>query len=158
MAPLKQPPPPLALIKSFSLLGPTEPCRAIANKGAYNICSMCMSLGVDPYTTGVCVDALTEGIASARKAGIITAVASGNSQNITMISSPACGAASVSVGAVYDKTYEIGAEVAPCESKQPVADMPTCFSNSNNLLKLLAPGAVGVGGQSGFPPIQGYRV
>lgn len=112
----------------------------IANKTAYNIVAMNMSFG-GGYSTVPCgQDMFASPIASARSAGILSAVASGNERRKNAVASPACVPAAVSVGAVYDT--ELGSiNWGICRDTVTAPDIPTCFSNSANFLTLLAPGS-----------------
>ncbi|HRD65088.1 MAG TPA: S8 family serine peptidase [Candidatus Competibacter sp.] len=113
---------------------------AIANKTAYNIVAMNLSLSgghfAAPCPTGG-IMGLAAPITLARAAGILAAVASGNEGYKDSIGEPACVPAAVSVGAVYDAN--IGSNTA-CGDWTTQADQVTCFSNSASFLTLLAPG------------------
>lgn len=114
----------------------------IANKSAYNIVAVNMSLGGTTKFTSPCSGDLFAGpVNNARNAGILSAIASGNEEYINGISSPACVPAAVSVGAVYDSNMgPIGWSV--CTDSTTAADKVTCFSNSAGFLTMLAPGAI----------------
>lgn len=117
---------------------------AIANRAAYNIVAINMSLGGDTKFTSTCNgDWSATPVNRARNAGINVVIASGNSTFIDGISSPACAPAALSVGAVYDSN--IGAitwNTTPnCTDSTTTADQVTCFSNSASFLTMLAPGA-----------------
>jgi subtilisin family serine protease len=103
----------------------------IANRGTYNIVAVNMSLGVrySKYQTPCSADPHAAAVQAARSAGIVVAIAAGNDGQADGISSPACVAGATAVGAVND-----GGHAA--------ADTVAGFSNSGNLLALLAPGAV----------------
>ena len=109
----------------------------IANKAKYNIAAMNMSFGSSGFnncTTG----SMAAAIASARSAGILSAVASGNSGSTTL-DYPACSPYSLSVGAVYDSN--IGTVDWGCGTKDVSApDKITCFSCTSPDLKIAAPG------------------
>jgi subtilisin family serine protease len=109
----------------------------IANKSKYNIAAMNMSLGSSGFnncTTG----SMAAAIASARNAGILSAVASGNSGSTTL-DYPACSPYALSVGAVYDSN--IGTVDWGCSTKDvSAADKITCFSCTSSDLKIAAPG------------------
>lgn len=109
----------------------------IANKTKYNIAAMNMSFGSSGFnncTTG----SMAAAIGSARNAGILSAVASGNSGAKTL-DYPACSPYSLSVGAVYDTG--IGTLDWGCGTKDVSApDKLTCFSCVSNDLKMAAPG------------------
>jgi subtilisin family serine protease len=114
----------------------------IKNRTTYNIVAMNLSLGGGLFTSACTSDVFASSLANARSAGIVPVVASGNSGSSTSISSPACVPAAVSVGAVYDSN--VGGLSYPsvgCNDSSSAADKITCFSNSNSLLSMLAPGA-----------------
>lgn len=114
----------------------------IANKAAYNIVAMNLSLGgTTGYTSPCGSNAFASPIANARSAGILAAIASGNSAFTNKISSPACVPAAVSVGAVYDSSMGNMAW-SICTDSTTYADKVTCFSNSASYLTILAPGAL----------------
>lgn len=109
----------------------------IANKSQYNIAAMNMSFGSSGFsncTTG----SMAAAIGAARNAGILSAVASGNS-GATTLDYPACSPFSVSVGAVYDSN--IGTVDWGCSTKDvSAADKITCFTCTSSDLKIVAPG------------------
>jgi len=119
---------------------------AIANKNAYNIVAMNMSLGDGGYYTSPCDKLRTNPflipINNVRAAGIVPVASSGNSALADGMSSPACTPGVVSVGAVYDTnwggpyTWSSG-----CTDSSTGADKIPCFSNSAYFLTMLAPGA-----------------
>jgi hypothetical protein len=112
----------------------------IDNQDAYNIASMNLSLGSGSYTSA-CTDSFTTTIDAARTAGVSVVVSSGNSAYDDAISSPACNAAAISVGAVYDAN--VGAMGwSGCSDASTAADQVTCFSNAADFLDILAPGAL----------------
>ncbi|MBM4378171.1 MAG: S8 family serine peptidase [Deltaproteobacteria bacterium] len=101
----------------------------IANRATYNIAAMNLSLGSGAYTSSCPGLSVPLAITEARNAGILAAVASGNSCYLNALSQPACSPSAVSVGAVHD-----GSDAPQPENR--VAD----FSNSASMLTLLAPG------------------
>ncbi|MEQ1503817.1 MAG: S8 family serine peptidase [Myxococcota bacterium] len=112
----------------------------VANKNVYGIVAINMSLGSGSYTAP-CNDIFSATITSAHAAGISVVVASGNNAYTNAIASPACSAASFSVGAVYDSNLgAIG--WSGCNDSSSYADKVTCFSNSASFLDVLAPGAL----------------
>lgn len=113
----------------------------IANRAAYNIVAINLSLGGDfRYTSPCSFDVYATPIANARAAGILTAAASGNEADKSGIASPACVPAAISVGAVYSADF--GTENwSICTDNVSHADRVVCFSNSASFLTLLAPGA-----------------
>jgi hypothetical protein len=111
----------------------------IANKSKYNIVAINLSLGGGLFSTACTRDAFASAISAAKAAGILTVVASGNDASSTSIASPACVPGAVAVGAVYDRN--VGALVTSvCKDTTTAADKVACFSNSNDLISLLAPG------------------
>jgi hypothetical protein len=112
----------------------------IDNQEVYNIVALNMSLGSGSYTSA-CTDSFTATIDAARAAGVSVVVSSGNSAYDDALSSPACNAAAISVGAVYDAAMgSMG--WSGCTDASTAADQVTCFSNSASFLDLLAPGAL----------------
>jgi subtilisin family serine protease len=119
---------------------------AIANKSAYSITAMNMSLGDNGNYTSPCGNSQTNPylapINNARAAGIIPVASSGNSAFTSGMSAPACTPGVVSVGAVYDAnwggpyTWSSG-----CTDSSSGPDKIPCFSNSASFLTMLAPGA-----------------
>ncbi len=85
-------------------------------------------------------------IRAARNAGIITFAASGNDGHDNGLSLPGCVSEAVSVGAVYDA--DLGREpdsgvylAAQCSDATTAAEQITCFTNTDEILDLVAPGA-----------------
>ena len=113
----------------------------LANRVTYNIAAVNLSLGGGSATAPCGTDPLAIAFQTGRTAGIVTAVASGNSATPNAISWPACAPAAVSVGAVYDAAVG-GLNFGVCADPVTAADRVTCFSNSAPFLTLLAPGAV----------------
>jgi subtilisin family serine protease len=76
-----------------------------------------------------------------RAKGTLSFASAGNDGSTTGIGWPACLSAVVSVGATYDA--DVGQQQwFPCTDQTTSADKVTCFSNSDSLLSLLAPGSV----------------
>lgn len=121
---------------------------AIANKATYNIAALNMSLGGAVYSEPCSTRPISVAIQNARDAGILSAVASGNDAQSNAIAYPGCAAAAVSVGAVYDKSYD-SVNWSVCSDPTTAADQVACFSNSASFLTMLAPGvginAAGIG-------------
>jgi subtilisin family serine protease len=113
---------------------------SITNRATYNIVAMNMSLGSGGSSSPCGSDFFASAVANARSAGILAAIASGNSGFSSAISSPACVPAAISVGAVYDANVG-GISYSACSDSSSSADKVTCFSNSASFLSVLAPGA-----------------
>ena len=105
-----------------------------------------MSLGTFALFSGVCdnstsfTQAFATAINNLRASGVTTFVSSGNNGSGTQMNAPACVANSLAVGAVWD------ANVGPqtwfgCTDPTTAADKVTCFSNSNSVTDMFAPGA-----------------
>lgn len=127
----------------------------IANATAYNIVALNLSLGnVGQYsqecgsTSNPAGNPFVTPVDLARSKGILPIASAGNSGFTNAISSPACTAGVVSVGAVYDSAFGTINWSLPC-SDATHADRVACFSNSAPILDLLAPGAlINAGGNS----------
>jgi len=115
------------------------------------------SLGFNVLFNGTCDNAdanammASSAIRVLKNNGVISFAASGNDGSSTGLRAPACFTDVVSVGAVYDSN--VGSLFfSNCSDLSTAADKVVCFSNSNNLLDLLAPGALitstGMGGGS----------
>ena len=113
----------------------------VANRAAYNIAALNLSLGFGGFTAPCANDPLAIAVGTARTAGVLSSVASGNDGYLNATSSPACAPAAVSVGAVYDANLG-GLGFGMCSDPVTAADRVTCFSNSASFLTVLAPGAI----------------
>ncbi len=112
-----------------------------------------MSLGGGLYSSA-CDSALTslrDVINALNAKAVVIFASSGNNGSSTKIGIPACMTNAHAVGAVYDSNvgkYTSG--TAGCTDNTTWADKVTCYSNSNSLVDLLAPGtwitAPGMGG------------
>jgi subtilisin family serine protease len=111
----------------------------IANRAKYNIVAINMSLGGGSFGSACAQDALAVSVASARAAGILSAIATGNSGVTNAISSPACAPDAVSVGAVHAANLG-GMSWGSCSDSTTAADKVACFSNSSAQMTILAPG------------------
>lgn len=117
----------------------------IANKAIYNIVAINLSLGVENTKfTGFCpASALNFVVSTAKEAGILSVIASGNDGFSNALSDPACVPDAVSVGAVYDANLGgISWPSVPCTDITTAPDKVACFSNSSSILSILAPGAM----------------
>lgn len=114
---------------------------AIANRSAYNIAAINLSLGDGVNYTSSCPYAgYAAAVADAQAAGISVVAASGNEARTSGMSAPACTPGAISVGAVYDAN--LGAKAwTSCTDATTAADKVACFSNSASFLTLLAPGS-----------------
>jgi hypothetical protein len=111
----------------------------VQNKSKYNIAAINLSLGGGISQSQCSTDPMAVGIATAKAAGILTAVASGNDASSTGLAVPACAPAAVSVGAVYHAN--VGKVMTSvCTDATTAADKVACFSNSASFLTILAPG------------------
>jgi subtilisin family serine protease len=115
---------------------------AINNKNTYNIVAINLSLGVPgvKYTSECTGSWAASPFANARAYGIVPVVAAGNDGFTDGVAEPACAPGAVRVGAVYDANIG-GVAYGICSDSTTAADKVACFSNSSNLLTLLAPGA-----------------
>lgn len=113
----------------------------IANRAAYRIAAMNLSLGGGGSSAPCTSDVLGVALATARAAGIAPVVAAGNNGYTSALSAPACAPAAISVGAVYDSNVG-GLAYGNCRDLATAADQLACFSNSASFLSLLAPGAL----------------
>jgi subtilisin family serine protease len=111
----------------------------IIHRDQYKIAAMNLSLGGREFSEHCDGDPLAVGLAIARQAGILSAVAAGNGGRKDGISTPACASSAVSVGAVYDQAGP-SRSWSTCTDSIVQSDKVACFSNSSSLLKLLAPG------------------
>jgi subtilisin family serine protease len=108
------------------------------------------------YTTQECdlrEPALAFAIKNLVAAGVTVIAASGNKGSATTLVAAACNTGVIAVGASYDSaagaqpasgaTYavESGLAFANCSDSPTAADQITCFTNSNERLDVIAPGA-----------------
>jgi subtilisin family serine protease len=113
-----------------------------------------MSLGFESLFSSVCdssasfTSAFAQVIGSLKGRGTIVFASSLNSGSSSQIGLPACISSAVAVGAVYDDN--LGSVSFGCTDSTTRADQVACFSNSNALVDILAPGAAttapGIGG------------
>jgi len=100
----------------------------IDNKDTYNITIISMSLGGNRYYDYCDSDSLASAANKAANSGIFVAVASGNNGYSDSILSPACASNVTSVGSIDDG------------SSGTTADTLSSFTNTDEILDLLAPG------------------
>lgn len=95
---------------------------------------------------------LAAAVAQLRAKGVVLFASSGNQGNSTRIAAPACNSGVIAVGATYDGnvgrqptagTYQslFGSSWPACSDDATSLRTITCFTNSNQQLDLLAPGA-----------------
>lgn len=113
----------------------------VANRAAHNLVAMNLSLGSGGYAQACPSDVFASPLTTARAAGIVPVVATGNAGYLDRISSPACVPAAVSVGAVHDSAYGPFSGGA-CSDSVTAADKVTCFSNAAAFMTMLAPGSL----------------
>lgn len=119
-----------------------------ANRQAYNIRLINMSLGSNATYTGVC-DAQQPLMAAAinqlAAAGVAVFASSGNGGSSNALSAPACLSGVIAVGATYDSNLgrepDAGSYEPGCFDAATSATTIACFTNSNAQLDLLAPGS-----------------
>jgi len=112
------------------------------------------SLGFETLFAGPCdnaaafATAFAQAIGALKARGTMVFASSLNSASATQIGLPACVSSAVAVGAVYDGN--VGSISFGCSDATTARDQITCFSNSNDQVDLLAPGATitstGIGG------------
>jgi subtilisin family serine protease len=112
------------------------------------------SLGFETLFTGPCdnqasfATAFAQAIGALKSRGAMVFASSLNTGSATQIGLPACVSSAVAVGAVYDGN--VGTISFGCTDSTTARDQITCFSNSNDQVDLLAPGATisstGLGG------------
>ncbi|MFM2152482.1 MAG: hypothetical protein RL199_917 [Pseudomonadota bacterium] len=110
-----------------------------------HIAALNMSLGSGKFgkPCGTASDPFALPIRTARAAGILSAVASGNNGYAGALASPACVPEALSVGAVLWTTAQAGTSypgAGRCTDGAAPADTPSCFSNTAPFLTMLAPG------------------
>lgn len=105
-----------------------------------------MSLGTFALFSGICdfSTAFTQAFAAAintlRANGTAVFASSGNTGSGVQMTAPACVAAAIAVGAVYDANVG-SVSVFGCTDTTTAADKVACFANSNIQTDLFAPGA-----------------
>lgn len=100
-----------------------------------------MSLGNSSLASSTTCDTpYSSTIAQLKTYKVATVVSSGNESFSNKISSPACDAGAISVGAVYDGNVGSPSFLSGCSDTTTYADKIACFSNSSSQLTLLAPG------------------
>lgn len=116
----------------------------IEHKDEYNIKIISMSLGNGGQYNSPAncpTDPPAALISQAKSAGIATIIASGNNAHNNGISFPACVSDAISVGASYDAN--VGSVYwSSCTDLSTYADEIVCFTNTDELLDVMAPGAL----------------
>lgn len=121
-----------------------------------------MSLGTSTLFGGVCDNlsafnmAFAEVIGELVNSGVVVFASTQNNGSINSIASPACISDTVSVGAVYDGDNG-NVDILGCSDNNTFADKVCCFTNSGEIMDLLAPGSqitstgrtIGISTQSG---------
>ena len=123
-----------------------------AHQTDFDISVINISVGSNTLYTNNCdanFPALATAVNTAVANGITIFAAAGNDGSGTQMSAPACLTNVISVGAVYDddvgsRTWCLERDsnnncISNCTDANSSADMVTCFSNSNNLLDIMAP-------------------
>lgn len=115
-----------------------------------------LSIGTDALYPGNCDSAeptLRSAIANLIDAGVTVFAASGNRGSSSMLGAPACISGVIAVGATYDAdvghqppntlSYSArwGSSFANCADDTTAFDQVACFTNSNDRLDIVAPGA-----------------
>lgn len=116
-----------------------------------------LSLGTDTTYDGECdadQPAVAAAIGELTALGVVVVAASGNNGSASGLTSPACNAGVLSVGATYDATWPrfpaseasyagvFGEGFAGCHDAPAGVGAVACFTNSSPRLSVLAPGAV----------------
>ena len=116
---------------------------ALDNRAQLNVVAINLSLGSTTSFSSPCIfgNPFRTPVLQAREQGIVVIASSGNSGESNGIASPGCTPEVISVGAVYDVSGG-GVTWTNCQDSSRRADQITCFSNSDDFLDLLAPGAV----------------
>lgn len=120
----------------------------LTQRATYGFRLVNLSMGTDDAYTGACDSAwpaMGDAVARLRDAGVAAFSSTGNSAIDGGITAPACLAATISVGAVYDadlaREPDTGTYSSGCVDQNATAGSVICFSNSTPTLDLLAPGS-----------------
>lgn len=103
-----------------------------------------ISLGGGLFTSYCDGEPDAQAVNNAVDAGAFVAISSGNDASTTHLSAPACASKGTSVGATYDADVggiSWGAPVV-CSDTTTYADKIACVTNRDDILDLLAPGAL----------------
>lgn len=126
----------------------------IANQNTLQVDIINMSLGTFALFPGNCdsiFPTVLNAVSQLRAKNITIFASSGNQGSATELASPACNGGVVAVGATYDGNVgrqpasgdysAFGGSWPACFSATTSLQTVTCFTNSNNQLDILAPGA-----------------
>jgi subtilisin family serine protease len=108
--------------------------------------SVNISIGSSNLYTGNCdgADSTTMGFASVinalRDRGTLTFIAAGNDHSGGAMSAPACVSGAMSMGSTYDANNLGGLVFPNCTDPTTATDQVSCFSNSDSVTDLFAPG------------------
>lgn len=123
-----------------------------------------LSLGTDQLFSSACDNstawtmALKQAVDAVVANGALVTASSGNAGSNTSISAPACISGVIAVGAVWDSALQDQTFLG-CTDTQIVANKPTCFTNSNALVSIYAPGGYTTATGSNVDPYtSGYAV
>ncbi len=122
---------------------------AMLLRDTYNVAAINLSIGGGLFD-GPCDNRSTlygSAVTSATEAGIAVVISAGNDAKKSKISSPACLTNAISVGSVYDTNIVNGPQFCAddscteilCQDHNVSPGTPTCYSNSNYYLDILAP-------------------
>jgi subtilisin family serine protease len=107
--------------------------------------SINISIGSSQLYAGNCdnADSTTQGFAAVinglRDRGTLTFISAGNSASPGAMSAPACVSGAMSIGSTYDANFG-GVGFGICTDATTAADQISCFSNSDSVMDLFAPG------------------
>ncbi|MEM9291664.1 MAG: S8 family serine peptidase [Acidobacteriota bacterium] len=128
--------------------------RAVTDRDLYDppirVISMSLGNASTGYTTPCWSIPEHNALRAARFAGMVTLISSGNSARLNEIEAPSCNPYALSVGAVYDanvavpRVYLNSNNNPLCTDFTAGADQVICYSNSADILNLLAPSACAV--------------
>jgi hypothetical protein len=120
----------------------------LAERATYGIRLVNLSLGTDLAYAGSCDaqwPAMGDALGRLRDAGVAAFASTGNGAIDGGITAPACLAAAIAVGGVYDadlaREPDTGTYSSGCVDQNATAGSVICFSNSSARVDLLAPGS-----------------
>ena len=127
----------------------------VANLGTLNVKIVNMSLATSAVYSGNCDSAqplLASAISQLSASGVVIFAAAGNQGSSTRLAAPACNTGVIAVGATYDSdlgrepdvgTYfdQFGGNWPACFDDPTHLQKIACFTNSNAMLDIVAPGA-----------------